>query len=683
MERVKMMGNKRFFTKSLSLVFCLALIVVVSVNFNMNHAFAGTASTITVNTASNDGAVNPLLWGVGAPDKYSWWPGNANLKTSISNAKIKLVRVGITQLMKYNGRDPYPATNTWSFPDIDLILNTIFDAGAQPLVIVAGFPNGVPNTRDASGLITYADWNAYGVFMKGLVKRYNTDKVLGATRTVKYWELWNEPTIEGDGKFASQAAYKTFAQTVGNAMKAQDSTIKLVAAADAWSDLSSTGYTSYAAKNLESQVDILSWHDYGPDPTQSDTARMDWTKPHYQDNIATVKSGGAGNIFKGPSGKLYGAAITEYNMSHQDGGAAYNAKYHNEFDAVFAASSIVNAMKGNADLFTFYNLAETGTNLLGLLDNTSYAPYKPYYTFHLFGNHFGNQKLTGTGGSSNLEFISSKNTSNGKTYVIVVNKDLSVTYDATINLNNISSDSGSVAVWKLDAATNPTSSTSTSYASSKFTYSIPPKTVISFEVTPGSGTPGPTPTPTPPPGGTLFTTGLESTQTQPTWLDTLESSQNVTGYNGGVPECSPRLESPHTGTATLMYSGTDNSTTTSYANCKVFDVNIPITSATKLGYWIYPQQDNGRYVAIDFIMTDGTTLRDSAAVDYNGFSMHAHTGHGGAITLNAWTNIKSNVGTWLAGKTIDRILVDYDRPSNTGQYRGYLDDILITNGTLP
>ncbi len=653
----------------------LAAATVLALLFPASLSFAGTATTISVDTASNEGTVNPFTWGVGAPDKYTWWAGNTALKSRISDAKIKLVRVNPIQIMLYNGRDPYPSSGTLALTDMDAILNTIYDAGAEPLFVIAGFPAGVPNTRDGSGTITSANWTEYANFMKGVVKRYNTDHILGATKTIKYWELWNEPTIEGDGKFASQADYKTFAQTVGNAMKTQDASINLIGAVDAWSDLSSTGYISYAAKQLESQIDILSWHDYGPDPAQSDATRLAWTKPHYQDNIAEVKSGGAGDIFKGPSGKLYGAAITEYNISHQDAGSTYNAKYHNIFNAVYSASAIVNAMKGNADIFSFYNLAETGTNLLGLLDNTSYVPYKPYYTFHLFGNRFGNRKLTGTGGAANLEFISSKDTVSGKTFVIVVNKDASVTYDMTVQLQNIASSTGSVNVWKLDASTDPTASTSLSYTGGQFTYSIAPMTVISFEVTPGSGGGG---------GSTLFSNGFESSETAPTWLDTLDGSQNVTGYTAGInPECSPRQESAHAGVSALMFSGTDNSTSTSYAKCKVFDVNLAITSDTKLGYWIYPEVDNARYVGVDLIMTDGSTLRDSGAVDYNGYSMHPNTGHGGAIPLNAWTAIKSNIGTSLAGKTIDRIIVNYDRPPSTGQYRGYIDDIVITNGTLP
>ncbi len=183
---------------------------------------------------------------------------------------------------------------------------------------------------------------------------------------------------------------------------------------------------------------------------------------------------------------------------------------------------------------------------------------------------------------------------------------------------------------------------------------------------------------------TLFYTSFETSQTQPTWKDTIDWSLNVSGYNSTInPECSTRKEQARSGTTALMYSGTDNSSSSSYCYVKVFSVNIPITSATKMSYWIYPQQTNGMYVAVDYHCTDGTTLRDSGAVDYNGYRMHPNAGHGGNLPLSAWSDIECNVGQWLAGKTVDKIWVAYDQPPRTGQFRGYIDDIKITNGTLP
>lgn len=197
------------------------------------------------------------------------------------------------------------------------------------------------------------------------------------------------------------------------------------------------------------------------------------------------------------------------------------------------------------------------------------------------------------------------------------------------------------------------------------------------------------------PTAVLFKTAFEAGDLVPTWKDSVDWSSNVTGYLNHIgPECSIRIgEKAHSGGGALMYSGTAKGGSSTYCYYKSFEVNIPITTETKLSYWLFPQQENGRFVALDFHCTDGTTLRDSPAVDHRGVPMHPKWGHGlnlGIITpsvfnypsLNEWTQIKCHVGLWLAGKTVDRIWVAYDRPGGAGQYRGYIDDILIINGNL-
>ncbi len=235
--------------------------------------------------------------------------------------------------------------------------------------------------------------------------------------------------------------------------------------------------------------------------------------------------------------------------------------------------------------------------------------------------------------------------------------------------------------------------------------------IYEVEVYGGSG--GPTPTPIPqtptfvpptntpvgptatPSGTTLFSTGLESGQPQPTWSNTVETQNGGLSNVGGIccgltaPELGTRNETAHAGTVALMYSGLDNSATSSYAYLKVFDVsaqNIAITSSTKLSYWIFPQSSatsnlvsgsNSSCVAIDLVFTDGSNLRDSGVTDQTGDRVHpaSQCGH---LTMDAWNNVTANLGT-LSGKTIARIIVAYDQPANTGGYRGYVDDIAITN----
>ncbi|WP_394846010.1 SGNH/GDSL hydrolase family protein [Pendulispora brunnea] len=179
-------------------------------------------------------------------------------------------------------------------------------------------------------------------------------------------------------------------------------------------------------------------------------------------------------------------------------------------------------------------------------------------------------------------------------------------------------------------------------------------------------------------------TGLESGQTAPTWFDTVEASANVGGYpccNLTRMESSPRNELTHGGSSALMYSGSDNSASgPSYSYNRVFDVHIPVSSDTVLSYWVFPQQANGAFVALDFAMTDGSNLRDSGVVDQWGTRVHPQfQGEGGHLAVNQWNLVRANLGR-LTGKTIDRIHLGYDQPANTGAFRGYVDDIRISDG---
>jgi predicted alpha-1,2-mannosidase len=196
-------------------------------------------------------------------------------------------------------------------------------------------------------------------------------------------------------------------------------------------------------------------------------------------------------------------------------------------------------------------------------------------------------------------------------------------------------------------------------------------------------------------GNTLFSTGLESGQPQPTWTNTVETANGGSSNVGGIlsslsgPELGVRNEATvHDGSAALMYSGMDNSASSSFAYMKVFDLsasNITLTSTTKLSYWIYPQStatsnlvsgSNSTCVAIDIVFSDGSNLRDSGVTDQNGNRLHpaSQCGH---LTLDQWNNVIANLGN-LSGKTISRIVVGYDQPANTGGYRGYIDTISIT-----
>jgi hypothetical protein len=75
-----------------------------------------------------------------------------------------------------------------------------------------------------------------------------------------------------------------------------------------------------------------------------------------------------------------------------------------------------------------------------------------------------------------------------------------------------------------------------------------------------------------------------------------------------------------------------------------------------MSYWIYPTEPLGRFVGVDLVCTDGTSLRDSGAVDHRVRPMHPAAGHAhypsgeDAIPLNQWSLIQCEIGRRLGGK---------------------------------
>ncbi|MCC7505926.1 MAG: T9SS type A sorting domain-containing protein [Saprospiraceae bacterium] len=166
----------------------------------------------------------------------------------------------------------------------------------------------------------------------------------------------------------------------------------------------------------------------------------------------------------------------------------------------------------------------------------------------------------------------------------------------------------------------------------------------------------------------------------PSWTNTLDESSIPSGVSGtgpgGMPACLLNNSLAHAGSASIRLKGNDNSSANSHAYFKIFEVNIPVNSDTWLRFWSFPENDLGRYVSIDLIMTDGSTLRDASASDINGNSMHPGAGRG---QVGQWYENVCHIGNWLNGKTIDRIMIAYDYGPETGSFTAFVDDITLFN----
>ncbi|HTJ34138.1 MAG TPA: GDSL-type esterase/lipase family protein [Dactylosporangium sp.] len=179
----------------------------------------------------------------------------------------------------------------------------------------------------------------------------------------------------------------------------------------------------------------------------------------------------------------------------------------------------------------------------------------------------------------------------------------------------------------------------------------------------------------------LFGTSFETGDPAPTWLDSAGASVGVGGYCCSLTaaESSPRTELAHSGTSALMYSGADNSAMQSYSYQRIHAADVPLGPSSVLSYWIFPQQATGTFAGVDLQLTDGSALRDSGAVDQFGVRAHPqYQGEGGHLVVNQWNLVRVSLAG-LAGRTVSRIDVGFDRPTGTGAFRGYVDDLAITD----
>ncbi len=168
-----------------------------------------------------------------------------------------------------------------------------------------------------------------------------------------------------------------------------------------------------------------------------------------------------------------------------------------------------------------------------------------------------------------------------------------------------------------------------------------------------------------------FEPGYDAVLTWSSTADTVNGGvKNVTGI-----QCAVASGTARTGSNAVKFSGTVSSTSQAVAYCKAITAGgFTVDAAMSLSYAFFPQTNLGRFIGIDLVTTDGTTLHSTEAVDTAGIRMNLSVARG---TVNQWSTITCNIGRWLAGKTLDRILVAFDHTGETGQFNGFIDNLII------
>lgn len=134
----------------------------------------------------------------------------------------------------------------------------------------------------------------------------------------------------------------------------------------------------------------------------------------------------------------------------------------------------------------------------------------------------------------------------------------------------------------------------------------------------------------------------------------------------------------HSGSYLVRVSGNPTSLSTAFYSYKFAEVKIPVVADLQLSFWKYTTNELGRYVSVDLIFKSGKKL--SKLINYKnslGMSMDPSSGTGTAG--GGWENISCLLGVGeLYGDEITGIVITYDKPSSTGSFQAFFDDIIIS-----
>ena len=194
-----------------------------------------------------------------------------------------------------------------------------------------------------------------------------------------------------------------------------------------------------------------------------------------------------------------------------------------------------------------------------------------------------------------------------------------------------------------------------------------------------------------------FVNGFEVYDRALDWSNTVDDTwgsggwKNVSGYCCGMPgpqAMGTDMESAHTGTGSMVYSGTAlGNTNDQRAYLKLFDLSTSnLSGAAYLSYWIFPQSHasafgnavNARqsaYSALDITLTDGTSLHLRPGLD-DQFGSSVAPASQGNLVLDSWNLVVVDIGS-IASVPFENLSVGWQQSGTLGGYRGYVDDITI------
>ena len=349
------------------------------------------------------------------------WRDHSSFRELTRDANFKLVRFFEHRLGKPCTRWDEPTkTGTWTWTNIDLLVQRIFEIGAEPLIVlgfyswsqnlISSAPEGMSNDP-VTGLPYPDQWGAYCAAWARHFREAGLD--------VRYYEIINEPHhYFGWGKYANETKigyYMELYNAAAKAIKGENANVKL----SNDNSMMKKVFDYFVAHG--ENLDFLSFHRYGLDTkTQSDAEAVNAaeTKYLYDDsNLYGVDT--AKKLYKNSKGVDLPVIMSEGNLC--DDYDPIDARTHMMLGAVYTALSIKTfIVKGI--LYSDYFIFGGDGNAMGMVNTDTSMPWYAYYAQQMIGQNLavGDKLLKTTSSSKDLGSLAWLH--NGKIMILLICK---------------------------------------------------------------------------------------------------------------------------------------------------------------------------------------------------------------------------------------------------------------------
>ncbi len=271
---------------------------------------------------------------------------------------------------------------------------------------------------------------------------------------IKYWVIGNEPDLKYGATNASHVA--PYIKAFSSAMKAVDSTIKIIGPETAWFNqsiidgLTQPGGTNDITgkdSNGRYYVDIISFHTYpmGDNntslPTRAQVISKLTSSGSFESDLTYLNGRLAtANAYHNRTGTYaLEAAVTEANVVYQNSSTdnVYGLGANSFLGAQFVSELYGISMNKGLVFVNLWSVIE-GNSVpasLGFVDHYTGVKKPLYYHFKMMAENFKGNAITATDNQTNVKVFASKN--GQQTSVMIMNQELSTNHIYALNLNTV------------------------------------------------------------------------------------------------------------------------------------------------------------------------------------------------------------------------------------------------------